>query len=66
MFEEIPSLGGMPSNPEYTVSFTSSPTFGIRVNRRSSGELVLGKQTIITEQLNHPKITGNTVITREL
>ncbi|XP_023345565.1 maltase-glucoamylase, intestinal [Eurytemora carolleeae] len=38
---EIPSLGGMPSNPEYTVSFTSSPTFGIRVNRRSSGELVL-------------------------
>ena len=59
MFEEIPSLGGIPSNPEYTVSFTSSPTFGIRVTRKSSGELVLGKQIIITEKLNHLKLNGN-------
>ena len=40
---DIPNAGHKPANPEYIVSFTAEPSFGIRVNRRSTGELVFGK-----------------------
>ncbi len=41
---QIPSEGALPSDPLYDVTFTASPSFGIRVIRRSSGELILGEQ----------------------
>ena len=42
----IPSEGRKPANPLYDVAFTSDPSFGIRVYRRDSGELVLGNYII--------------------
>ena len=44
---DIPSAGQLPSDPLYDVVFTSSPTFGIRVVRRGSGELILGQSSFL-------------------
>ena len=37
----IASDGVMPSEPDYEVSFTTSPVFGVKVSRRSSQEVLL-------------------------
>jgi len=41
---DIPSEGDLSADPLYDVTFTTTPSFGIRVIRRTSGHLILGER----------------------
>ena len=50
---DIPSGGDKPLDPIYRVSFTSSPVFGVRVERKSTGMIIFKALNIREEHMDY-------------